>query len=91
MNPAQKEPVKTCSCGLEHFTIPHDAKENASGDIQSGFYWNCFCGSTLFVYDPLCDEEDTCDDADTREREEEEDMEDEKDREFEFKKSQGII
>lgn len=42
-------PIKKCACGLEHFEIPADATWVAEKNSFPGVYWNCHCGSTLFL------------------------------------------
>lgn len=40
--------LKTCSCGFEHKDLPPTTKYGGD-DAFKGFYFNCQCGSTLFV------------------------------------------
>lgn len=42
---------KTCSCGKPHPTLPLDAKffRDEESSPLSGYYWNCECGSTMFL------------------------------------------
>lgn len=40
---------KACSCGKVHKVIPADAKVQCEGDDLDGVYFDCACGSTLFI------------------------------------------
>jgi hypothetical protein len=41
---------RTCSCCNEkHLMIPENAKHQNDGDELAGWYWECKCGTTLFV------------------------------------------
>jgi hypothetical protein len=44
--------LKTCACGAEHKDLPPTTKYH-SDDAFAGFYFNCQCGSTLFVPEAL--------------------------------------
>ena len=41
--------MKTCSCGAVFSGVPPDARIQNTGDPLDGHYWECECGSTLFV------------------------------------------
>ena len=41
--------TKACACGRIHREIPSGATTFESGDELAGTYWNCACGSTLFL------------------------------------------
>jgi hypothetical protein len=43
-------PVRICSCGKHHPLIPTHARYLADDEL-SGWYWECTCGSTLFLQD----------------------------------------
>lgn len=43
---------RTCSCGRVHDIIPATARYQKSaleGDPLAGWYWECECGTTLFI------------------------------------------
>ena len=40
---------KTCTCGKHFESIPKNARFHSSDDEFEGWYWDCSCGSTLFV------------------------------------------
>jgi hypothetical protein len=44
-----RPPMKRCACGIIYKGVPSFADLHASGDDLAGFYWNCACGSTLFL------------------------------------------
>lgn len=41
--------IRQCSCGKPHLKIPENAKFHDSDDSFAGYYFNCSCGSTIFV------------------------------------------
>ena len=41
--------LKKCSCGVIHCHIPFDARIKDSGTSLDGAYFECVCGSTLFI------------------------------------------
>ena len=43
-------PAKRCGCcGSVHLAPPADARIADMGDAFDGLYWECACGSTLFL------------------------------------------
>lgn len=42
-------PLRTCSCGRQHFTVPANARRHVDADAPelSGYYAECQCLSTL--------------------------------------------
>lgn len=62
-----REPKK-CSCGEIHTCVPSTARKgDTTKDEFPGYYWECFCGSTLFLHVPereKCDCTD-CEDSET--------------------------
>ncbi len=44
-----REPLKKCGCSRCYYKIPYHALKIQQGDELDGHYWNCECGSTLFI------------------------------------------
>ena len=40
---------KTCSCGKKWLHLPETARTQFSSDELAGHYFECDCGSTLFI------------------------------------------
>lgn len=50
MSPARKlRESKLCSCGRVHTVVPLEARLQLNAGELTGYYWECTCGSTLFV------------------------------------------
>lgn len=49
---APKPSAPLCSCGRAILGVPHKHRVQRSNDVFAGIYFECECGSTIFVPEP---------------------------------------